>query len=433
MEDGYQRNPEPPTRMPVPFSGVTPKSLRQARYRRGVTALKADAPPGPAPVRWLRERPLVTDALLAIALLGLIAVVRRDDGHVPDEVTVVAMVVGCAALVVRRRYPLAVWLVTLVLAVLGLVSAGGATPAVLPSIVGLYTLASVRPRRVGLLAAVATGAVLVITVVLALGATWSTPEPWAVLAWSGMPVAVGDAVRSQRAIMAAASERVRRAEATREEEAQRRVAEERLHIARELHDVVAHQIAVITVQAGVAGHLLDTDLAQARESLDHVRSAGQTVLSEMSTILGALREDPAQDRHPAQGLEGVDALVVEARRAGLAVRLRVSGAPAELTPVVNLAAFRLVQEALTNARKHGSGSALVEIAHEAQSLRIDVTNPIGPQSATEPGLGLVGMRERVMAAGGTLEVGSRTDGTFRVHVELPAVPSVETTADGQPQ
>ncbi len=397
-----------------------------------MTALKVDAPQGPAPVRWLRERPLVTDALLAIALLTLIAVVRRDGGHFPDEVTRVAMVVGCAALIVRRRYPVAVWLVTLVLAVIGLISAEATTPAVLPSIVGLYTLASLRSRRVGLLAAAATGAVLVITVVLALGATWSTPEPWAVLAWSGMPVAAGDAVRSQRAIMAAARERASRAEATREEEAQRRVVEERLHIARELHDVVAHQIAVITVQAGVAGHLLDTDPAQAREALDHVRSAGQSVLSEMSTILGVLREDPA-DHQPVQGLEGVDALVVEARRAGLAVTLRVSGAPAELTPVVNLAAFRLVQESLTNARKHGGGSALVEIAHEERSLRIDVTNPAGPQPATAPGLGLVGMRERVLTAGGTLEVGSRTDGAFRVHVELPAAPAVRATADGAPR
>ncbi len=387
-----------------------------------MTALNAEGPHAWAPAAWLRDHPLVADALLALVLLGLVVTVRRDEGHVPDEVTRAAVVLGCAALVVRRRYPVAVWAVTLALAALGLVSADGATPAVLPSMVGLYTLASLRPRRIGLLAALATGAVLVITVALALDATLSSPELWAVLAWSGMPAAVGDAVRSQRAIVAAARDRAERAETTREEEAQRRVAEERLHIARELHDVVAHHIAVMTVQAGVAGHLLDTDPAQAREALDHVHGAGQTVLTEMSTILGVLREGPEDDRQPMPGLARVDALVVDARRSGLAVTLRVSGSPTVLPSVVDLAACRLVQEALTNARKHGNGAALVEIEHTDDWVRIDVTNPAGRVPASAPGHGLVGMRERVTTTGGTLEVGTLADGTFRVHAELPVAP-----------
>jgi len=377
-------------------------------------------PRGPAPARWLREHPLAGDTLLALALLGLIAFARHDVPRVPDELTRVAAVLGCAVLVVRRRFPVAVWGVTLGLAVLGLVSAEGPTPVVLPAIVGLYTLASLRPRRTGLLAAVVSGMTLVVTVVLSLGSTWSSPEPWAVLAWSGMPAAIGDAVRSQRAIIAAARERVARAEATREEEAQRRVVEERLHIARELHDVVAHHIAVITVQAGVAGHLLDSEPAQAREALDHVRSAGQTVLSEMSTILGVLRENPDEERHPAPGLAGVDDLVVDARRSGLAVMVRVSGTPVALPPVVDLAAHRLVQESLSNARKHGSGAAVLAIAHTADRVTIDVTNPVPPdRPATLPGHGLVGMRERVTTAGGLLEVGPLPDRSFRVHAELP--------------
>ena len=381
----------------------------------------ADLSWGPAPVIWFRTHPLVADALLALLILGAVVGVRRDGGGVPDEVTKVASVVGCAALVVRRRFPVEVWVVTLALAVLGLVSAEGLTPAVFPTIVGLYTLASLRPRRVGGLAAAVSGLVLVLTSVVMLGSAWSSPEPWALLAWSGMPVAVGDAVRSQRRIVAAARERAVRAEANREEEAQRRVVEERLHIARELHDVVAHHIAVITVQAGVAGHLLDSDPPQAREALEHVRLAGQTVLTEMSTILGVLRREPGEERHPAPGLAGVDALVVEARRAGLAVTLRVSGSAADLPPVVDLAAHRLVQEALTNARKHGSGSAVVDIAHTADGVRISVTNPLGQDRAAAPGHGLVGMRERVTTAGGTLEVGPRADSTFRVEAALPAV------------
>lgn len=386
-----------------------------------MTALRPDTPHVRAPAVWLKEYPLIADALLAFVLLILVVVVRRDGGHIPDAVTRVAVVLGCAALVVRRRYPEAVWAVTLALAALGLVSSEGPTPAVLPLIVALYTLASLRRRRTAVLAAVVSGAVLVVTVVLVLDAEWTGPEPWAVLAWSGMPAAVGDAVRSQRAIIAGARDRAARAEATREEEAQRRVVEERVRIARELHDVVAHHIAVMTVQAGVAGHLLDADPEQARVALDHVREAGQTVLTEMSTILGVLREAPGDERNPVPGLVGVDALVLEARRAGLAVTLRVSGSPAVLPPVVDLAAHRLVQEALTNARKHGSGSAVVEIAHGDDGVRIEVTNPLGPTPTGAPGHGLVGMRERVSAAGGTLEVGPRADDVFEVHAELPVV------------
>ncbi len=378
---------------------------------------------GGSPLAWLRAHPLAADALLALGILLAIAVVRRDEAHSPGAFTAVAFVLGSAALVVRRRLPVAVWAVTLALAVLGLVSAAGPTPAMLPAIVGLYTLASLRPRRVGVAAAAVTGVALVVTAVTALGSTWSSPEPWAVLAWSGMPAAIGDAVRSQRAIVAAARERAARAEASREEEAQRRVAQERLHIARELHDVVAHHIAVITVQAGVAGHLLDSDPVQAREALEHVRGAGQTVLSEMSTILGVLRESPAEDRHPAPGLAGVDELVVDARRAGLAVTLRVSGTPQVLPPVVDLAAHRLVQESLTNARKHGSGTAVLSVAHTAGLVTIDVVNPARSDRPTGvPGHGLVGMRERVTTAGGLLEVGPRPDGSFRVHAELPVAP-----------
>ncbi len=404
---------------------VGPRGTRTQvrRYGRPVTDPTPDGPRGSAPAVWLRQHPLAADALLALGLLVLISLVRHDEVHVPDALTRVAVVLGCAALVVRRRFPASVWAITLGLAVLGLVSAQGPTPAVLPSIVGLYTLAALRPRRLGVLAAAATGTVLVVTVVLTLGSTWSSPEPWAVLAWSGMPAAIGDAVRSQRAIVAAARERATRAEATREEEAQRRVAQERLHIARELHDVVAHHIAVITVQAGAAGHLLEADPAQAREALDHVRAAGQTVLREMATILGVLREGPGDERHPAPGLAGVDDLVVDARRAGLAVTLRVSGSAPVLPPVVDLAAHRLVQESLSNARKHGSGTAVLSVVHTADRVTIDITNPVRPdRPATVPGHGLAGMRERVTTAGGLLEVGPLPDGGFRVHAELPVAP-----------
>ncbi|MFN8168337.1 MAG: histidine kinase [Candidatus Nanopelagicales bacterium] len=248
---------------------------------------------------------------------------------------------------------------------------------------------------------------------------------YTLVAVSAMACAIGFAVRSNRALLAAAEERARVAEQTREEEAQRRVTEERLRIARELHDVVAHHIAVINVQSGVARHLLTTDPHAAAEALGHVRDESAVVLAEMSTVLGLLRGDAggaAADAQPAPGLAQVDALVDSVRRSGTTVTLRTSGSPRELTPSTDLAAYRIVQESLTNAGKHGHGPASVAVEFRDDALVIEVANEVAPGAATagsDGGHGLVGMRERVAAVGGTLDAGARPDGRFVVHAELP--------------
>jgi signal transduction histidine kinase len=238
-----------------------------------------------------------------------------------------------------------------------------------------------------------------------------------------MAIAIGDAIRTRRAYVAAIEERARRAEQSRDEEARRRVAEERLRIARELHDVVAHHIAMINVQAGVAAHVLRTQPDAADTALAHVRSAARTVLDEISTLLGVLRHpDDAEDSEPTRGLARLGGLLDSLAAAGLTVEHRQQGDARELPAAVDLAAYRIVQESLTNAQKHGAGgTAHLSLAFTPAGVGITVWNDAPPVNghANGSGHGLVGMRERAAAVGGTLRT-DRDDGRFLVEAHLPA-------------
>jgi signal transduction histidine kinase len=233
---------------------------------------------------------------------------------------------------------------------------------------------------------------------------------------------VGLAVSSQRAAVAAAEERAQQAEATREEEAVRRVTDERLRIARELHDVVAHHISVINVQAGVARHLLDAQPDKAREAMGLVRESSRTVLTEMSTVLGLLRtgEDELPTA-PAPGLGQISALLDSMRRAGLQVTARTSGEPRPLSQIADLTAYRVAQESLTNALKHGTGTADLDFDYDTSGVTVEVRNPQRTSGPPAPGggHGLVGMRERVAAIGGRFTAGATPDGSFTVCVQIP--------------
>jgi signal transduction histidine kinase len=288
----------------------------------------------------------------------------------------------------------------------------------------------------------------------------------ALVAWAGTAVAAGDALRSRRAYAASAAERARREEAAREEEAKRRVAEERLRIARELHDVVAHQIALANVQAGVAAHVLDRRPDQAKEALAHVREASRQALDELRATVGLLRlrGEPAAPMEPAPGLGLLDQLLEGFRSEGLRVTVECivgDGDPAPRShgplPVsVDLTAYRVIQESLTNVQKHaGPGAgAVVRIRRDPGALEVVVdddgapgtaesllpprTRP-RPQSAADgsspvpPGIpcpggrpergtgghGLLGMYERATALGGVCRAGARPGGGFRVWVRLP--------------
>ncbi|MDD1060340.1 histidine kinase [Streptomyces cocklensis] len=287
----------------------------------------------------------------------------------------------------------------------------------------------------------------------------------AVAAWAGTAVAAGDAVRSRRAYAAAIAERAQRAEETREEEAKRRVAEERMRIARELHDVVAHQIALANVQAGVAAHVMDRRPDQARQALAHVSEASRSALDELRATVGLLRQrgEPAAPMEPAPGLGSLDQLLDGFRQAGLQVTVedRTGGeaAPPPQEPLpasVDLTAYRVIQESLTNVQKHaGPGAgAVVRIRRDPGALEVVVDDdgapgtaasllpvqgrprpdaagdgsshvppgipcPGGPTERGTGGPGLLGMYERASALGGVCRAGARPGGGFRVWVRLP--------------
>jgi signal transduction histidine kinase len=273
---------------------------------------------------------------------------------------------------------------------------------------------------------------------------WYTQDNLAVFAWTGMAAAAGDAIRSRRAFLHAVQERAERAERTREEEARRRVAEERLRIARDLHDVVAHHIALVNVQAGVAAHVMDKRPDQAKEALSHVREAGRSALGELRATVGLLRQcgDPEAPTEPAPGLDRLDELVGTFRSAGLRVEVARTDQGAAPPAAVDLAAYRIVQEALTNVRKHAGADARAEVSVVREGPRMEITVlDDGAGEAERPddgggGHGLLGMRERVTALRGTLTTGPRHGGGFRVHAILPldartpAPPPTDITSPG---
>ena len=201
------------------------------------------------------------------------------------------------------------------------------------------------------------------------------------------------------------------------------VAEERARIARELHDVVAHSISVMTIQAGAARLLLDQDPERAEEPLLSIEETGRETLAEMRRLLGVLRRDMAADTLEARPtMANLESLVEEVRASGLPVELSVAGEAGHIGPGVDLAAYRIVQEALTNVRKHaGLVPTRVAVRYGSSALEVEVENDAGtrPNGGAGAGHGLVGMRERVAVCGGTLDAGAKREGGYRVHATLP--------------
>ncbi|MFJ5830205.1 sensor histidine kinase [Streptomyces sp. NPDC093089] len=384
-----------------------------------------------------RAHPLAFDAVLAFGVLvSMIAASFTDphgspDGptfgdHAPDVWSVLVMVLGAAALVLRRRRPFGVLCFTVAISLFELVSASRPAPIAMSVVVALFTVAARTDRpttwRVGL----ATMALLTTAAMIFGPTNWYAQENLGVFAWTGMAAAAGDAVRSRRAFVDAIRERAERAERTREEEAGRRVAEERLRIARDLHDVVAHHIALVNVQAGVAAHVMDKRPDQAKEALSYVREASRSALDELRATVGLLRQsgDPEAPTEPAPGLAVLDGLLDSFRKAGLPVALARADGEKPLPATVDLAAYRIVQEALTNVRKHAGPDAEAEVSvvRVGRTVEITVLDNGVPQTGAPEGSGghgLLGMRERVGALGGTLTAAPRYGGGFRVQAILP--------------
>ncbi|MFC9969648.1 sensor histidine kinase [Spirillospora sp. NPDC127200] len=248
----------------------------------------------------------------------------------------------------------------------------------------------------------------------------------ATLGWALVVLVTAELAR-MRAQKAAAAAR------TRAEEERRQASEERLRMARELHDVLAHNISMINVQAGVALHLIDDDPRQARTALAAIKVASKEALTEMRSVIGALRADGEQaPRAPTAGLDRLEELLERARAAGLAVRAEITGERRALPAGTDLAAFRIVQESLTNVTRHagpGPVTARVSIAYGESDVAVQVEDDGRgtPLLDDRPaGSGLRGMRERAAALGGTFDAGPRAGGGFRVRARLPAAGTPET-------
>jgi signal transduction histidine kinase len=336
------------------------------------------------PLLWRRSRPMVAFAIVVVAVLAQAKVEAYAGADQRDD-----------------QGTLQAWFVTLI---------------------AFYSLAAHAPRRDAMVAASLAGVVWLASDVreLLVGNTDidHTLPAWFVIggAWG-----LGYALRGRRQQVEELADRSARLEREREAQAQAAVAAERARIARELHDVVAHSLSVMVVQAQAADRVLEGEQPSAREALRSVHATGRQALVEMRRLVGLLRENTQLELAPQPGLGRLDELVEQMRGAGLPVELSIEGDQRELTPGVDLSAYRIVQEALTNVLRHAGGArAIVVVRFGVDEVELEVADDgRGPHDGANGGHGLVGMSERVALYGGTLEYGEHNGHGFRVRARLP--------------
>jgi signal transduction histidine kinase len=380
------------------------------------------------------------DGVLAVAL----AIGNLGEAIALGRYVLIPATLGLTVPVVfRRGHPFGAFAVAIATGawqVLAIIQIG---PADLAIVVLLYTLAAYTTRRISVIG-------LAVCLIGSAAATfrWGSPPGGRLTHWLLMGAIVfagpsliawvlGDSMRYRRAYYANLEERAARLERDRDVQAQVAAAAERARIARELHDVVAHNVSVMVVQAGAGRRVLDSSPGDAREAMLAIEASGRTAMTELRHLLGLLAPsgapelDGPEDQgalRPQPGLDEVPALVDRVRSAGLAVELRVTGTQRGLSQGPDLAAYRVVQEALTNVIKHADGArAQVRIEYRPHDLIIDVSNVAGDSgpSAGGTGRGLIGLRERIAIYGGSLEVGPRPGGGWRVRATIPLEPAAE--------
>lgn len=371
------------------------------------------------------------NAVMAVVLALLLCAVRALEhagsswGGVAGYVLTAA---AALALAYRLRWPRGVFAVTLVLVLCTLAFARPSGAASVAVVIAIYTLAFTEGRRRALALTIAAGAALALTRGLLQYRGWSDARTALEPALAMAALFLGWAISSRRAYVSAVEARALQAERTREEEARTRVDAERLRIARELHDVLAHTIATISVQAGAASHVLEQHPEQAQQALGTIKETSKEALRELRGMLGLLRQvDDADGRDPAPGLGQLDALVSSTVEAGLPTRIIVSGARRPLPSSIDLAAYRIVQESLTNVLRHAGGTrAVVEIRYDDAHLTITVEDDgagggagAALDSSPRAGHGILGMRERAQTLGGEVQAGPRATGGFEVRARLP--------------
>jgi signal transduction histidine kinase len=377
----------------------------------------------------------VQDVLLAVFItLFQILGTLRAAGNQPEarpltdpaDLGYLLLAVSGLVLVGRRRWPVAVFATTVACSVAYYAAGYPDGPGWVGLFVAIYTVAALGDGRRSLQIVAAGIAVLAVEWLSVADLQSFNPAGWVFfrIGTAVMAAALGESVRGRRVLAAEAEERAARAEQTKEEEARRRVDAERLRIAREVHDTVAHAIAVINVQAGVTAHVLDKRPQQARETLVTIEQTSARALGELRTTLGMLRD--ADDRRaPTPGLGQVEELVGMAREAGLDVKLEVASPARELPSATDQAAYRILQESITNAIRHaGPARVTVSLTYGPDDLELRVADDgRGPlATGAESGRGIVGMRERAALLGGELTAGPRPGGGFQVQASLPLPP-----------
>ncbi|GAB2838637.1 sensor histidine kinase [Actinocorallia aurea] len=383
---------------------------------------------------WAARYPEALDGLVALSLTALTLIdVSGGTFHnvvyaEPGIFAYAVFVTLTGAVAFRQRFPIGVLAVTLAGGILLHTADQKPSGDIVALLLAVYTVAAHRPLA---RSALAGGAALAISAVLTVTAD---PSPNAIslalfLALLSAVWWAGRSTRLRRSYLAELEDRAARLEKARFADARAARVEERSRIARELHDVVAHHVSVMTVQAGAARRIIDRDPDLARESIATIEQVGRTALSEMRRIVGVLRTErdaapPGSELSPQPGVEDLSGLIEQVRETGLNVDLDVTGDARRLSAGVDLAAYRLIQEALTNSLKHAGphARAWVNLRYRDRDLLVEISDDgrgVIDSAAGGSGHGLVGMRERVALYGGELRIGPRTGGGFQVRATFP--------------
>ncbi|MBA9047303.1 MULTISPECIES: sensor histidine kinase [Streptomyces] len=394
---------------------------------------------------FLRRHPTGVDSFWAVVLFGLSVLSEANLQGTPAHrgsfaAAIVVSAVLCVVVALRRRFPEPMLLLALATGLAQLVLDVETTVADFALLAIAYTVATMGTRWASRLALVASFCAAPMAQLRWPAEHSSFPGRVAIVVFQTVPFALawvlGDSMRTRRAYFAQLEERAARLEKEREAQSKVAVAAERARIARELHDVVAHNVSVMVVQADGAAYVLDAAPDQARKALETISSTGRQALAEMRRLLGVLRTGEHQESGeyvPQPDVEQIDELVEQCRRSGLPVDFKVEGTPRPLPSGVELTAYRIVQEALTNTRKHGGPNtgASVRLVYfdDGLGLLVEDDGKGAPQELYEEGgadgrgHGLIGMRERVGMVGGTLDAGPRPGGGFRISALLPLKPA----------
>jgi signal transduction histidine kinase len=378
------------------------------------------------------------EALLTVAPLLVMVIGGYPSRQTGWQWQLVLTALAWLPLTVRNRWPALVLVVVAAVDAVSIGVAGYAHPpgAVVPvsTMLALYTVSVRWPPRRAWAAAAAVG---MVQFVVAAATRLDLGRDVLYLNWVVVAAGAGQLVRERRAKLAAADQRAVAAERSKEAEAQRRVIEERMRIAHDLHDVLAHHIAVVNAQAGVAQYLLETDPTAAVKALRGITTNSRAALDELRITLGLLRgeadaAEPGGRLLPAPTIEHLDGLLATFSQAGMHLSIEVRGSPRPLSTAAELALVRIIQEALTNASKHAPGSTVaLELDWSGNPVRLSVSNERptreGPLTNEGTGHGLIGMHERAAIANGSVTAGPTPEGGYRV---TAAFPTLDAPADG---